>query len=102
MNERGRCSVCDGTRQEPSEIHWVIIGGESGPKARACDQEWIRGIRCQLQGTVPLFVKQVGSNSCQSECDGAIRARPQKHPKGGDPAEWPEDLRVRQLPKIAR
>jgi len=25
---------------------------------------------------------------------------PLKHPKGGDPAEWPDDLRVRQFPKV--
>jgi protein gp37 len=25
-----------------------------------------------------------------------------KHPKGGDPSEWPEDLRVREMPAVAR
>lgn len=40
-------------------IHWVIVGGESGPGARPCDVAWIRGIvkQCRAAG-VPCFVKQ--------------------------------------------
>jgi protein gp37 len=42
-------------------IHWVIVGGESGPGARPPDIEWIRSIRdqCAEQG-VPFFFKQWG------------------------------------------
>ena len=42
-----------------SGIHWVIVGGESGPGARPCDIEWIRDIvrQCKQAG-VPVFVKQ--------------------------------------------
>jgi protein gp37 len=78
---------------------WVIVGGESGPAARPCDQEWIRGIvhQCRAAG-VACFVKQMGANSCQSECDGVTRPRPMRDPKGADPAEWPADLRVREFP----
>lgn len=80
-------------------IHWIIVGGESGSKARPCDGEWIRGIvhQCHAAGTA-VFVKQLGSNPVQSECDGVVRGRRYNHPKGGDPAEWPTDLRVRKFP----
>ena len=42
-------------------IHWVIVGGESGPGARAIDPRWVRKIRdrCIAQG-VPFFFKQWG------------------------------------------
>jgi protein gp37 len=42
-------------------IHWVIVGGESGPGARPMKIEWIRGIfrQCRRSG-VPFFFKQWG------------------------------------------
>lgn len=42
-------------------IHWVIVGGESGPDARPMDLKWARDIRddCADQG-VPFFLKQLG------------------------------------------
>jgi protein gp37 len=42
-------------------IHWVIVGGESGPGARPMKQEWARQIRdrCVAKG-VPFFFKQWG------------------------------------------
>lgn len=42
-------------------IHWVIVGGESGPGARNVDARWVRQIRdrCVAQG-VPFFFKQWG------------------------------------------
>lgn len=76
-------------------INWVIVGGESGPKARECRIEWIRDIvsQCASAG-VPCFVKQLGSHVTE------IRKRlTLQHPKGGDMSEWPEELRVRQWPK---
>jgi protein gp37 len=44
-----------------SGIHWVIVGGESGPGARPMDPEWARAIRdrCRARG-VPFFFKQWG------------------------------------------
>jgi protein gp37 len=44
-----------------SEIDWVIVGGESGPKARPMQQEWVENIRvqCQDQGA-SFFFKQWG------------------------------------------
>jgi len=42
-------------------IHWVIVGGESGPGARPMEADWVRQIRdkCVSQG-VPFFFKQWG------------------------------------------
>ena len=40
-------------------IHWVIVGGESGPKARPMKQEWAESIRAQCEAAgVPFFFKQ--------------------------------------------
>lgn len=42
-------------------ISWVIVGGESGPRSRPVDAEWVRDIRDQcLQQRVPFFFKQWG------------------------------------------
>lgn len=42
-------------------IHWVIVGGESGPEARPMHPEWVRSIRDQCQAAgVPFFFKQWG------------------------------------------
>jgi len=110
-------------------LDWVIVGGESGPKARPCDVGWVRGLvgQCKDAG-VPVFVKQLGArttgwcfgncdsdgvdwtrnadeaDACQSheagegaECpDGRCCMRRDR--KGGDPSEWPADLRVREFP----
>ncbi|MHB1134582.1 MAG: DUF5131 family protein [Chloroflexota bacterium] len=42
-------------------IHWVIVGGESGPGARPMDLDWARALRdnCRASG-VPFFLKQLG------------------------------------------
>lgn len=43
------------------EIHWVIVGGESGIGARPIKIEWVREIREQcLEADVPFFFKQWG------------------------------------------
>jgi protein gp37 len=45
-----------------SGIHWVIVGGESGPKARPMNPDWVKSIKeqCDLQ-RVPFFFKQWGT-----------------------------------------
>ena len=45
-----------------SSISWVIVGGESGPKARPMKPEWVRRIQddCAIQ-RVPFFFKQWGA-----------------------------------------
>ncbi len=42
-------------------IHWVIVGGESGPKARPMRKEWVTSIFRQCRAArVPFFFKQWG------------------------------------------
>ena len=42
-------------------IHWVIVGGESGPGARPLQAEWVVDIRDQcLMAQTPFFFKQWG------------------------------------------
>ena len=91
-------------------IRWVVVGGESGSGSRNCDVQWIRAIvhQCREAG-VPVFVKQLGKKPMERRelpkfdwprgtmWRNDLVAR-LKHPKGGDMAEWPEDLRVRQWP----
>ncbi len=44
-----------------SDIAWVIVGGESGPRARAMAPEWVIEIRDKcLQGGIAFFFKQWG------------------------------------------
>ena len=113
----------------PPRVGWVIVGGESGAKARPCDVAWIRSIarQCRAAG-LACFVKQLGAHPFvggslpgpwvtvshdrkRGKVDGVmlddgtnrdLATLPIIHlrdPKGGDPAEWPEDLRVREFPR---
>lgn len=54
------------------DIHWVIVGGESGPKARPMLQEWVESIQyqCEEQGAA-FFFKQWGGWGA----DGKKRAK---------------------------
>lgn len=83
-------------------IHQIIIGGESGRNARPCNVEWVRSlVRQGRSAGVPVFVKQLGARPVftmppdNAEPLGEITCL---DPKGGDPSEWPEDLRVREQP----
>ncbi len=45
-------------------IDWVIVGGESGPRARPMNKEWVLEIRDQcLEAGVPFFFKQWGGTN---------------------------------------
>jgi protein gp37 len=80
---------------------WLIIGGESGDKARECRVEWISDLlrQCRQLGIAP-FVKQIGSyHSWPFGTDQSATLLKLKDKKGGDPSEWPEELRVREFPK---
>ena len=46
------------------DIDWVIVGGESGPKARPMEEQWVLGIRDQcLAAGVPFFFKPWGGTN---------------------------------------
>lgn len=110
-------------RQDGAKIDWVIVGGESGSKARFCSLDWVRTVVVQCKGAyVPVFVKQLGANSdwrltneyvartsgaaiecqhgydCCPKCDAGSSRMKMRDRKGGDINEWPEDLRVREFP----
>lgn len=106
-------------------LHWIVIGGESGPGARPFNIEWARDViaQCKAAG-VPCFVKQMGGYVLSRNDTGFEGDTPHSWPmdthteeetaevyqsapvrvrlkdrKGGDWNEWPEDLRVREYPK---
>jgi len=61
-------------------IHWVIVGGESGPKARPMKQEWVLNIKRQCEEQrAAFFFKQWGGwgvterSGRKSRMDGCCR-----------------------------
>lgn len=71
-------------------LDWVVVGGESGPRARLFCDYWARSILAQRVGLrTKVFVKQLGSYV--ASVLGGDR-------KGGDMTLWPRDLRVREFP----
>ena len=44
-------------------LDWVIAGGESGPRARPCQEDWLRTLaaQCAYHAT-PFFLKQLGGH----------------------------------------
>ncbi len=56
-------------------IHWVIVGGESGPKARPMDPQWVRDIKDQCEDVgLAFFFKQWGTFNAQGERVGKKNA----------------------------
>lgn len=83
----------------------MIVGGESGPGARPFNIAWARQTvqHCRDAG-VPVFVKQLGAkpyDTIRAAIEGGNSWLNLKDKKGGDPSEWPEDLRVRQYPEAS-
>jgi protein gp37 len=109
-------SALDAFRTDP-KLDWIVTGGESGAKARECHLEWLHSIvqQCAVTG-LHCFVKQVGklamcdnANMFDFPDDAALVGEGEgfaacqlvtKHPKGGDMAEWPDQIQVRQFPRV--
>lgn len=112
------------TDSPPRKIDLAIIGGESGRGSRACDITNIRSLvnQCKAAGAA-AFVKQLGSVPIESvtgnaadllypagvpkglEVEGTYARTTSlslNDSKGGDWSEFPEDLRVREMPEVAR
>jgi protein gp37 len=69
-------------------IHWAIVGGESGPKARPMREEWVLNIRKQcLEQGVSFFFKQWG---------GTNKKRAGRLLEGRTWDEFPQPLNPRQ------
>jgi len=79
-----------------SQIHWVIIGGESGNNTgkyryRPCQLEWIESLVTQCKtANAPVFVKQLGTHLAKE------LKLVDRH--GGDILEFPEHLKIREMP----
>lgn len=75
-------------------IHWVIVGGESGPGARPMNLDWANSLvsQCTAKG-IPVFVKQLGAKPMFNGQPVPITNR-----KGGDFADFPEFLKFREMP----
>ncbi len=88
---------CDVVRS----LHWIIVGGESGPGARPFDIAWARDTQeqCKAAG-VAYFFKQAGANVYDSSltASGASETVKLKDRKGGDLLELEESMRVREFP----
>lgn len=67
------------TRRESQAIDWVVVGGESGPKARPMHPEWVRSLRDQCAAaTVPFLFKQHGEWLATDFCDDDMAMIPSK------------------------
>lgn len=110
------CTFCDcrsfRRRDGGKELHWIIVGGESGPGARPFDIEWARStVRQCREAGVAVFVKQLGNDPSAftpdpyfllgpSVSDGRFRLRTFGRDRScREMSQWPEDLRVREFPQ---
>jgi protein gp37 len=76
------------------QIDWVIQGGESGSVKRPFDTAWADRLRDQCHGAdVAYFLKQLGMHVIENGQRTPLKSR-----KGVNWDEWPERLRVRQMP----
>lgn len=78
-------------------VSWIKLGGESKQRdapARPCFVDWLRGLRDYFANSASVFIKQLGSRPLER---GQSLRLIDGH--GGDWEEWPEDLRIRQMPR---
>lgn len=81
-------------------IDWLIAGGESGSKAREFHEQWARDtLAMGQQAKIPVFVKQLGAVTVDT--NGLVQIRSRRS-KGDDVSLWPEDLRVQESPPVRR
>jgi len=67
-----------------SGIAWVIVGGESGPKSRTIEADWVRTLRDQCQREqIPFFFKQWG---------GRLKKKAGRILDGREWLEFPSDM----------
>jgi protein gp37 len=94
------------------DLHWVIVGGESGRHARPFNVQWAHDIigDCREAG-IPVFIKQLGSRPWTPDLThwrspATLRADRNgydlhlRDSHGGDASEWPAELRVREFPTL--
>jgi protein gp37 len=76
-------------------IHWVIVGGESGPRARPMQREWVESIQRQCVGNgVAFFFKQWGGPR-KKKTGRMLHGRTYDDmPRVGVPATMPQSARL--------
>jgi protein gp37 len=87
-------------RFDLADIHWVIVGGESGGNARELDIQWVDSIiqQCHAVG-VPVFTKQLGAKPVGPDGPFRIIGQDGKLDRKGKSIEaWPAQLQVREFP----
>jgi protein gp37 len=77
------------TSADPS-VHWVIVGGESGPNARPMHPDWARSLRDQCDAAgVPFLFKQWGEwLPADSDGETVSLTFPAGAPSGPDNPRW--------------
>lgn len=81
-----------------TKLDWVIQGGESGARARAFDLAWTASLLHQCEShQVAYFLKQLGAFPIQKAKQLELNDG-----HGGDWDEWPESIKVRQLPTLKK
>lgn len=92
--------------RRPAGLDWAITGGESSQRGhvpRPYDPVWARALIFdgQMSGYA-VFVKQLGSAPVGLRLeDGPNEDTILRDRAGADPSEWPTDLRVREMPRVA-
>ncbi len=88
----------------PTKIDWVVIGGESGPKARPMHPDWARNLRdqCATAG-MPYIFKQWGEwtpddpgEGPHSDCAGILPDGDVAKCSEGYQAPWDKMERLEQ------
>ncbi|WP_369771466.1 DUF5131 family protein [Thioalkalivibrio sp. AL5] len=93
-----KCSGPDRARDKPHSIHWVVIGGETGPRARPCHVDWIRGVLEQCRTAhVPVFTRHLGSRAIWDE-EGCTVLLPKSIRTAHNRERWPKGLNVSEYP----
>lgn len=84
----------EGPRQTFIEqLDWITLECESGPGRRPMELEWARSIAEQCKATgIPLWIKQLTIETY------IIISRQYNYYISKNMAEWPEDLRIREIP----
>lgn len=103
-------------------LDWVVMGGESGPRARGFKTSWAFNTIEEARGTrTRFYMKQLGSRPYGASGPGKSSVGPKGEPRawyfddgrdeggklrtyritarnGGNMSEWPADIRVREAP----
>jgi protein gp37 len=86
-------TALESKRSRSDLLHWVIVGGESGARARGFDEAWARALRDQCRDAgIAFFLKQLGSVWARTwQCKSA---------DAQDKREFPSDLQIQDFPRV--